>query len=376
MMLTRQIAEKIQLKVAGLVNQPLSVVDPDGTVLSSNNANVDESINLSDVPWGTPFRYSGQIVGYVVLAYQLPNHAEIAPLICSIAELVMHQAILIETIPHQEERLDKFMYDLLHLQSDYALLEAEARLFEIDLDLPRIALVIQIDDPTLTISQRLPSSDRELKISRYRGSLTRALNSYYTSTRDNIVAYLGQNNFVILKDLSNGVTDLEVSLENFKKSIAIIYDIIKAEMKLPTIIGVGNYHPSIRGLQLSYQEAINALELGGQLWDQDKVYHIDDFGVVAPLLSGVNEQNIYFSRELLDKLGENEDMIQTLETFFNLDMSLTKTAESLGIHRNTLVYRLDRIKETLGLDPRNFDDAVQIKLAILFNKFVEGEHAY
>ncbi len=375
-MLTRQIAEKIQLKVASLVNQPLSVVDPDGTVLSSNNPSVDESLHLSTAPWAIKFRYGGKVVGYVVLAAELPNHAEIAPLICSIAELVMHQSILIETIPHQEERLDKFIYDLLNTANDPALIEAEARLFEIDLDRPRIALVISIEDPTLTASQRIPSTDREIRIGRYRSGIARALNSYYTSSRDNIVAYLGQNNFCVLKDLVNGDSQLEEHLEHFKKSINIIYGIIKGEMKLTTTIGIGNYHPGTQGLRRSYQEALNALELGTQMWDRDKVYHIDDFGVVAPLLSGVDEQNIYFSRELLDKLGENTEMIQTLETFFSLDMSLTKTADTLGIHRNTLVYRLDRIKEALSLDPRVFDDAVQIKLAILFNKFIEGEYAH
>jgi carbohydrate diacid regulator len=374
-MLTRQIAEKIQLKVASLVNQPLSVVDPNGAVLSSNNPNVDESIDLSEATWAIKFRYSGKIAGYVILAYELPNHQEISPLICSIAELVMHQSILIETIPHQEERLDKFIYDLLNPEEDGTLIEAEARLFEIDLERPRIALVISIDDPILKSNQRIPSSDREIRISRYRSGITRALNSYYTSSRDNIVAYLGEDTFCVLKDLANG-GQLESNLESFKKSINTVYDILKSETKAPTAVGIGNYHPGTGGLQQSYHEAVNALELGRQMWDGDKVYHIDDFGVVAPLLSGVDEQNIYFSRDLLEKIGQNEEIIQTLEAFFNLDMSLTKTADTLGIHRNTLVYRLDRIKDTLGLDPRNFEDAVQIKLAILFNKFIESEYAY
>jgi len=374
-MLTRQIAEKIQLKVAGLVNQPLSIIDPNGTVLTSNDPGVDEAVKLGETPWAIEFRYGGEVVGYVVLAYELPNHTEIAPLICSIAELVMHQSILVETIPHQEERLDKFIYDLLHQATDSGLMLAEARLFEIDLDRPRIVLVINIDDPQLITNQRIPSSDREIRVTRYRSGIVRALDSYYTASRENIVAYLGECHFCILKDLENGES-LEASLDSFKKSLATIYPIIKSELKAPTSLGAGNYHPGAQGLRQSYQEALNALELGTQMWGDDRVYHIDDFGVVAPLLSGATEQNIYFSRDLLEKLGEHDEVIETLQAFFDLDMSLTKTAETLGIHRNTLVYRLDRIKATLGLDPRQFDDAVQIKLAILFNRFVEGEYAH
>jgi carbohydrate diacid regulator len=375
-MVTQYIAEKIQAKVANLVNQPLSVIDPSGTVLSTNDPLVDQLIDLGLVPWAIEFKYGGTVAGYVVLGSEMPNHQEISPLIRSIAELLMHQSILIEQIPQQEERLDKFIYDLLNRPTgDERLTGAEARLFDINLKVPRIAIVIYVDDPVLTTSFRDPTSDREMRITRYKYSLTRAIQSFYTSSRDNIVAYLGQNSFCILKDIGASEDNVQESVENFKKSINPIYSIFKTELKLPATVGVGNYHPGVDGLRQSYQEALSAISLGSQTWDTDRIYHIDDFGVVAPLLSGVDESNIYFSRELLDKLGENTEIIQTLETFFNYDMSLNRTAEELKIHRNTLVYRLDRITETLALDPRNFDDAVQIKLAILFTKFLEAGYA-
>ncbi|MFI5240758.1 MAG: PucR family transcriptional regulator [Candidatus Saccharimonadia bacterium] len=370
-MLSQHVAEKIRLKVGGLVNRELSVVEPHGMVMSSNDPTIDEMVDLENTPWAISFQYGGQIVGYIVLAEAMPNHEEITPLVRSIAELVMHQSILIEQIPKQEERLDKFIYDILHRPlSEEPLLAAEGRLFDIDLATPRIAIVIYVDDPSLTTSASDPSSDREAHIARYKAGIDRGLKSFYTSSFDNIVAYIGQNKFCILKSLaSNG--ELDDSLEAFKKSINTIYDIIKSELKVPTSVGVGNYHPDLIGLRQSYNEAISAIELGTQMWGTDRIYRIDDFGVVAPLFSGIDETNIYFSRELLDRLGENVEIIQTLEAFFTYDMSLTRTAEKLEIHRNTLVYRLDRIAETLSLDPRLFDDAVQIRLAILFTRFVE-----
>lgn len=372
MVLSRQIAEKIRAKVESLVGRGLTVLDTDGVVLATSDPGVEESIELRDVPWAIAFNYSGKTAGYVVLAREMPNHAEITPLIRSIAELVMHQSILIETIPKQEERLDKFIYDILNRPlGDEPLLAAEARLFDIDLSHPRVAIVIYVDDPSLVKGYNDPADDREGRIARYKSGISRGLKSFYTSSFDNIVAYIGQNKFCILKDLVHSDTPLEEVLETFKKSINTIYEIIKAELKVPTTVGVGNYHPNLSGLRQSYNEAISAIELGSQMWGFDRIFRIDDFGVVAPLLSGVDENNIYFSRELLERLGENGEIIQTLEAFFNYDMSLTRTAEELKIHRNTLVYRLDRIAETLGLDPRQFDDAVQIRLAILFNKFVE-----
>jgi len=372
-MLSQQIADKIRAKVSSLVNQELRITDAEGQSLSVTSGLKDDLVVIDDLPWAIPFSYGGTTVGFIVLSTEMPNHDEISPLIRSIAELVMHQSLVLEQIPRQDERLDKFIYDLLNQpQPEWSLLTAEARLFDIDLDRPRSAIVIQVDDPSLTARFRDPAGDREIRLTRYKLGIGRALDSFYTSSRENVVSYLGGTSFCILKDLLSGDTeDLGPGLESFKKSLGTIYTILRSELKLPATVGVGNYHPGLAGLRTSYHEAISAIELGSQTWDVERIYHIDDFGVVAPLLSGVDESNIYFSRELLDRLGENTEIIQTLEAFFNFDMSLTRTAETLKIHRNTLVYRLDRITETLGLDPRAFDDAVQIKLAILYSRFVE-----
>lgn len=374
-MLSQQIAEKIRTKVAGLVSQELCMTDASGVIIA-DGPNTGQKLDLKAFPWAIPFSYGGKTVGTIVLKQKMDNHDEISPLIRSIAELVMHQSLVLEQIPREDERIDKFIYDLLNQpQPDFTLLTVEARLFDIDLDRPRSAIIIHVDDPELITRHQDPTNDREIRLTRYKLGIARSLNSFYTSSRDNIVSYLGGTSFCILKDLvGSDDTDLASSLDAFKKSLNAIYDIIKTELKVPATVGVGNYHPGLTGLRQSYHEALSAIELGAQTWDTDKVYHIDDFGVVAPLLSGVDESNIYFSRELLDRLGENIEIIQTLEAFFEYDMSLTRTAEKLGIHRNTLVYRLDRITETLGLDPRVFDDAVQIKLAILYNKFVGAPH--
>ena len=374
-MLSQQIADKICAKVSALVNQNLRLTNANGQALSQTSALKPEDVTISTIPWAIPFSYGGSVVGYIVLDAEMPNHEEISPLIRSIAELVMHQSLVLEQIPHQDERLDKFIYDLLNQpEPEWSLLAAEARLFDIELDRPRIAIVIQIDDPTLTARFQDPSGDREIRLTRYKFGINRALNSFYTSSRENVVSYLGGTSFCILKDLvgsGDREPELTAALESFKKSLSVIYGILKSELKPPATVGVGNYHPGLEGLRQSYHEATSAIELGAQTWDVDRIYHIDDFGVVAPLLSGVDENNIYFSRELLDRVGENHEVIQTLEAFFSFDMSLTRTAETLKIHRNTLVYRLDRITETLGLDPRVFDDAIQIKLAILYSRFVE-----
>jgi hypothetical protein len=188
-MLSQQIADKIRAKVSALVSQELRLTDAGGQTLSHTSSLKPNPVNLSQVPWAIPFAYGGNVVGYIVLEAEMPNHEEIAPLIRSIAELVMHQSLVLEQIPRQDERLDKFIYDLLNQpQPEWTLLAAEARLFDIELDRPRIAIVIQIDDPALTARFQDPSADREIRLTRYKFGINRALDSFYTSSRANVVS--------------------------------------------------------------------------------------------------------------------------------------------------------------------------------------------
>jgi len=113
-MLNQQIADKICAKVSALVNQDLRLTDAQGQPLSQTTALKPETVDVGGVAWAIPFSYGGNTVGYIVLEAQMPNHSEIAPLIRSIAELVMHQSLVLEQIPRQDERLDKFIYDLLN----------------------------------------------------------------------------------------------------------------------------------------------------------------------------------------------------------------------------------------------------------------------
>ena len=64
----------------------------------------------------------------------------------------------------------------------------------------------------------------------------------------------------------------------------------------------------------------------------------------------------------------NEEMLSTIEKFFENSLNLSETARQLYIHRNTLVYRLDKVQRATGLDLRAFDDAVTFKLMMLLGK--------
>jgi len=125
-------------------------------------------------------------------------------------------------------------------------------------------------------------------------------------------------------------------------------------------MGIGRYHPGIQGLARSYQDARAALSLGHRFQGQNQVHCLDNLGVAA--FVGISDEStkIDLAKHLLTPLDQESELIDTLRTFFAEDCYPSSTASKLSIHRNTLSYRLDKITSLTGLNPRRFDDAVQI----------------
>ena len=136
------------------------------------------------------------------------------------------------------------------------------------------------------------------------------------------------------------------------------------------LIGVGSFYRGKDGAMLAYEEARRALNLALSIGEQRQLYHIDDLGMIATLAGGNKKWQDNFVRRLLVKLLTEEYLLETLEVFFDKNMSLTKTAQQIKIHRNTLLYRLDKIKKVTGLDPRKFNDAMELKVALILNRLL------
>jgi len=105
---------------------------------------------------------------------------------------------------------------------------------------------------------------------------------------------------------------------------------------------------------------------------RNQVHCLDSLGVAA--FVGVSDERtkIDLATYLLSPLDHEPDLLKTLDACFATDLSPSRAARALSIHRNTLSYRLDKVASLTGLDPRRFDDAVQIRLALLLRCLPNG----
>lgn len=101
----------------------------------------------------------------------------------------------------------------------------------------------------------------------------------------------------------------------------------------------------------------------------NQVHCLDSLGIAA--FVGVSDERtkVDLATFLLTPLDHEPELLSTVTAFFANDCYPSQTAHALSIHRNTLSYRLDKITSLIGLDPRRFDDAVQIRLALLLRSF-------
>jgi carbohydrate diacid regulator len=137
------------------------------------------------------------------------------------------------------------------------------------------------------------------------------------------------------------------------------------DTKADISIGIGRYHPGLRGLAYSYQDARAALTLGQRIHGRNQVHCLDELGIAGFVGVSDEKTKVELATHLLSPLDHEPELLHTLSTFFAANCSPSATAGELAIHRNTLSYRLDKIASLTGLDPRRFDDAVQIRLALV-----------
>ena len=154
-------------------------------------------------------------------------------------------------------------------------------------------------------------------------------------------------------------------LDELNQYAQAVRETVLEETGLNLRVGIGEEKNTLMLLGESYAEAKHALEVG-YLFHPDESIFIFSHLLLERFLMGIPAEDCQHFHSLLfnrktNKLF-NEEMLQTIDMFFRKDLNLSDTARQLFIHRNTLVYRLDKVQRLTGLDLRHFDDAVTFKI--------------
>lgn len=185
----------------------------------------------------------------------------------------------------------------------------------------------------------------------------------FPKNRLDFLLHMDNRTIVLIKTVTN---DIETG--DFAQLAEAIFETVFSETSIKVIIGVGSCKLGVTRLRESYVEARKAIEVG-HIFNSGHSVHIYDNLLLERFVSQIPDSisndlpsNVFTDE--FDKMFDSE-MLATVKNLFDNSLNLSEAARKLYIHRNTLVYRIDKIKKTTGLDLRNFHDAVTFRIMMM-----------
>ena len=182
---------------------------------------------------------------------------------------------------------------------------------------------------------------------------------------------ISEQDIVLIKEVSSDITsdELELYAKDFVKTIS-------KEHSVKLLVGISSLAESLKDLARAYKEARISLEVG-KVFDVEKnIMSYGNLGIGRLIYQlPVTLCEIFlgevFAQGSLESL--DRETLMTVQCFFENNLNVSETSRKLFVHRNTLVYRLEKIRKLTGLDLREFDHAVTFKVALMVKKYLTSK---
>lgn len=196
--------------------------------------------------------------------------------------------------------------------------------------------------------------------------------SIFPNRNKDYIIVIDEENIALVKEFKS--EDEEKITGDVERISRIIVDNLNSELMVKTVVGIGNPSHNIRDIARSYKEAQTAL-IVGSIFETDKsVVYYNNLGIGRLIYQLPTTLCNLFLKEVFsdDSLGLlDPETVNTIQKFFENNLNVSETSRQLYVHRNTLVYRLDKIQKLTGLDLRMFDDALTFKFSMMIKRYLD-----
>ena len=200
------------------------------------------------------------------------------------------------------------------------------------------------------------------------GALETVRSMFATQTKDFITA-VDEKNIILVKEL-----DGKEKIEDLEKTAEVIVDMLNTEAMSKVHVAFGTIVNELKEVSRSYKEAKMALDVGKIFYSDKHVIAYSNLGIGRLIYQLPMPLCKMFIKEIFsDRTPDefDEETLTTINKFFENNLNVSETSRQLYIHRNTLVYRLDKLQKSTGLDLRVFDDAITFKIALMVVKYMK-----
>ena len=251
-----------------------------------------------------------------------------------------------------KERLDKdnFIKNLLLDNLLLVDIYSRSKRLHIQTDMPRAVLVVE------------SMGGRDTNV-------LELVRTYFNGSSRDFVTEVDENNVIVVKELSDGD-----AMKEMEKASGLLWNYLKKEGIRDIRIAYGTVVQEIKEVSRSYKEAKMALDVGKIFFRDREIIAYSELGIGRLIYQLPIPLCKMFIREIFGGRSPDEFDEETLGTiykFFENSLNVSETSRQLFIHRNTLVYRLDKLQKSTGLDLRVFEDAITFKIALMVVKYMK-----
>ena len=286
--------------------------------------------------WGAQFDYA-------VFAF---GDNEVSKTVCAMATVSLNAAKA-----YYEEKHDRgsFIKDIISDNIMLGDIYMRAKELRVTADVPRGVFVVR----ALKKGESVP---------------TDVVQSLFPDRQNDFVLSVGEGDVVLIRQVTEGA-----GIKELNKIASSIEEALRSSGESTAVVGIGTVATHLRDLAKSYKAAQIAIEVG-KVFDTEKyIINYENLGIgrlIYQLPTTLCEMFLQevFKKNPIDAL--DKETLFTIHKFFENNLNVSETARKLFVHRNTLVYRLEKIKKLTGLDLREFDDAITFKVALMVKKYL------
>ena len=250
-----------------------------------------------------------------------------------------------------KERFDRdnFIKNLLLVD-----IYSRAKKLKIESSVRRVVYIVEAD------------ADRELTV-------IESLRGLFPAKSRDFVTAVDERIIIVVKELHerDDISEIESTARQ-------IYDRLTNEEISGIRVAIGTVVNDLKNVSMSYKEAKMALEVGS-IFENDKVIvNYERLGIGRLIFQLPNALCRMFINEVLHGISIDQfddETLTTVNKFFENNLNVSETSRKLFVHRNTLVYRLEKIKKLTGLDLREFDHAIVFKVALMVKKYLNSHES-
>ncbi|MBP2079247.1 CdaR family transcriptional regulator [Oceanobacillus polygoni] len=381
-----QFAQKIVKSTSDILPFPISLIDENGYIIGSTNPDrigtihppskealqkntvliydEEKTKNMNNVLPGVviPLTFENKAVGVLGIIGPPEQVKPYAYLVKSYVEMMWQDAIHRQTKDLRLKAAETFaQYVLLNDTHNQQTLEQYCDMLQISYSSKRFCIVIDIGNALLK------NTNIQNKIGDFKAELLEATHESFQCMRDSLCTFLNSEKITLLNSVKSEEAYVD-TLQSFEKQSLKLMTVLRSFQIKHTAIAIGSLSQTIADIHQSFQEANSLIQYGEVLNISPKIYSYHNW----KMLLGLLPEKIHTTYK--DKLGYRllpllqdksaAELAKTFITYCEANMNTSKAAKKLFIHRNTLIYRLQKIEEITSLDTKSFEHCMLLYLGL------------